>query len=160
MPMTGVDLLSLRAGGAAEWIATMKAGGDEESGTYAGQQIRESFGTPRAYFRYWHDSDLRPELVSEHRGRVRYVLERLTPGRPGVFTVGPFGHFDDFHGGHGFRYPSDLNWFTPEALRRGIGWFFEQTYHHGSDVLARFRVARIISSRDGVRVQKVRIGGG
>ncbi len=56
------------------------------------------------------------------------MLERLTAGRAGTFTVGALGHFDDFHGGHGFRNPDDLNWFTPVALQRGIGWYFEQSY--------------------------------
>ena len=39
----------------------MKALGTEVPATYAGEQIRESFGTPRIYGRYLQDSDLRPD---------------------------------------------------------------------------------------------------
>ena len=86
------------------------------------------------------------------------MLERLTPGRAGTFTVDAQGHFEDFHGGHGFRNPADLDWFTPAALRRGVGWYFEQTYRHGSDVVGRFRVIRVIRERDGLLVHKEPLG--
>ena len=158
MPMNRVMMVGLRPGGTAEWVATMKALGTEEPRTYAGEQIRESFGMPRIYGRYLQDSDLRPELASQHRGHARYVLERLTAGRAGTFTVDAQGHFEDFHGGHGFRNPADLNWFTPAALRRGVGWYFEQTYRHGREVVGRFRVIRVIRDGDRLLVHKEPLG--
>jgi hypothetical protein len=54
--------------------------------------------------------------------------------------------------------PADLDGFTPAALRRGIGWYFEQTYRHGGDVVGRFRVIRVIRERDGLRVHKEPLG--
>ena len=158
MPLNRIIMLSLRAGGTAEWIATMKGLGTEPSTAYAGEEVRESFGLPRIYGRYLQDSDLRPELADQHRGHARYVLERLTTGRAGTFTLDSLGHFDDFHGGTGFRNPADLAWFTPAALRRGVGWYFEQTYRHGRETVGRFRVIRVIRERNGLLVHKEPLG--
>jgi hypothetical protein len=158
MALNSVVLVNLRRRSVGEWLATMAAQGEGTPASFAQQQIVESFGPPRIYARYLNDSDLRPELASEHRGHARYVLERLTTGRAGTFTVDRAGQFEDYHGSHGFRNPSDLNWFTPEALRRGIGWYFEQTYRHDGRIVGRFNVIRIISSGDGVEVRKVAVG--
>jgi hypothetical protein len=158
MALNSIALSSLRRRNALEWVATMQAQGDGEPASLSGQEVVESFGMPRIYGQMLLDRDLRPELVSAHRGHARYVLEVITAGRAGTFRVDPSGRFEDFHGGHGFRSGSYLNWFTPQALARGIGWYFEQTYRCNSRVVGRFQVIRIISSGSGVEVRKVRLG--
>lgn len=158
MALNSIALVNLRRRSAMEAVATMEAQGDGAPASFAGQHIVESFGLPRIFGRLLLDSDLRPELVSQHRGHARYVLERITAGRAGTFTVDPSGHFEDYHGGHGLLSGSYINWFTPRALVRGIGWYVEQTYRHNARVVGRFNVIRIISSGSGVEVRKVRLG--
>jgi hypothetical protein len=135
----------------------MEAQGDGEPSSFAGQRIVESFGPPQIYSRLLLDRDLRPELAVEHRGSARFVLGQITAGTPGSFTIDRAGHFIDYHGGHGLRSGEYLNWFTPEALSRGVGWYIVQTYRHGSRIVGRYNVIRIISSRSGVEVRKERL---
>ena len=157
MPLNSIVLASLRRRNVAEWVATMEAQGNGEPSSFAGQRIAEAFGRPQIYGRYMLDRDLRPELVAEHRGSANFVLGQITAGTPGTFTLDRSGHFPDYHGGHGLRSGEYLNWFTPEALERGIGWYFVQTYRHGTRIVGRFNVIRIISARSGVEVRKERL---
>ena len=157
MTLTSIVLVNLRRRNVAEWVATMEAQGDGEPRTFAGQRIVESFGPPQIYSRMLTDGDLRPELVAEHRGSAKFVLGQITAGIPGPFTIDRDGHFPDYHGGHGLRDGEYLNWFTPEALTRGIGWYIVQTYRHGTRIVGRYNVIRIISSRNGVEVRKERL---
>jgi hypothetical protein len=156
MALTGIRIAGLRRRNALEWIATMEVVGDEPAASHAGEEIVESFGRPRIYARMMQDSDLDPALRSEHHGNVRRALEAVTAGRAGRFAVDTNGRFLDYHGGHGFTRLRVLEWFTPEALRRGIGWYFEQRYRHGSRTLARYRVIRICRP-SGVEVRKERM---
>jgi hypothetical protein len=103
------------------------------------------------------DRDLRSDLAAEHRGSARFVLGQITAGNPGSFTIDRDGRFLDYHGGHGLRNGEYLNWFTPEALTRGIGWYIVQTYRHSTRIVGRYNVIRIISSRNGVEVRKERL---
>ena len=132
----------------------MEATGDGEPSSFSGQTIIESFGRPQIYNRMLLDSDLRPEFESQHHGSARNVLGQITAGSPGHFTVGRNGRFPDYHGGHGLRSGDYIRWFTDEALARGIGWYFEQTYRHGPRIVGRFRVVRIINARTGIDVRK------
>jgi hypothetical protein len=153
MGVHSIRMVSLRQRNALESIATMEVGGDLPPSTYAGAEIVESFGNPRIYGRMMQDSDLNPELESEHHGSVRRALETVSPGRAGRFTVGADGRFLDYHGGHGFTRLRVLEWFTEAALRRGIGWYFEQRYRCNEREIARFRVIRICTP-SGVEVRK------
>lgn len=159
MPIKDITVVSLTRRNVAEWVALMQVSGTEgeNPGSFSGQTVLESFGTPRIYENMLRDSDLRPELASEHRGSARFVLERISPGTAGQFTVDANGQFRDFHGGHGMRSGSMLNWFTTRALARGIGWYFEQRYSVDGRRFASFNVIRVIRDRGGVFVRKERL---
>ncbi|MBX3606382.1 MAG: hypothetical protein KF788_13970 [Piscinibacter sp.] len=153
MALNRIRVENLRRRNPLEWIATMEVGGDRDPSSYAGTEIVESFGNPRIYGRMMQNSDLRPEYQSEHQGNVRRALETITPGRAGTFTVDGRGRFLDYHGGHGFTRLHVLEWFTEAALRRGIGWYFEQRYRCNGRQIGRYRVIRICTPA-GVEVRK------
>jgi hypothetical protein len=156
MALNSIVLVNLRQRNVVEWVATMEARGDGEPASFAGERIVESFGQPQIHGRLLLDGDLRPELVGRHRGRASFVLGQITAGTAGTFTVGRNGRFEDYHGGHGLRSGAYIDWFTPEALARGVGWYMVQTYRHGTRVVGRFKVVRIFSER-GVEVLKQRL---
>ena len=114
---------------------------------FAGEVIVEQFGRSELHRGWLRDSDLDPQYRNEHRGSARYVGRRMSPGRRGRFRVTNRGFFVDYHGGMGLRSPDHLNWFTDEAKRRGIGWYFIQTYVHNGQRVARFKVIRIFRVR-------------
>lgn len=156
MTLDRIALMGLRRRSILETVAVMEAhggissanpGGTTDPTSFAGERIVESFGRPQILRRWLLDSDLRPELANEHHGRASYVLKQIRTGRPGTFTVARNGRFLDYHGGHGLRRGSYINWFTPEALRRGIGWYFVQTYRHGRQIVGRYKVIRIFGER-------------
>jgi hypothetical protein len=155
--LNSIALISLRRRNVVEWIATMEAQGDGEPSGFAGQRIVEAFSRPQIYNRMLQDRDLKPDMVAQHRGSATYVLGRITAGTPGSFTVDRSGRFLDYHGGHGFRSGDCITWFTEAALERGIGWYIQQTYRHGSRIVGRYNVIRIISARSGVEVRKERL---
>lgn len=156
MALDNIALVRLRRRNILEAIAIMEARGDGDPSSFAGERIVESFGRPQLLRRYLMDSDLRPELVNEHRGRANSVLRQLDCGRPGTFTVDRHGRFNDYHGGHGLRRGSYINWFTPEALSRGVGWYFVQTYRHNKQIVGKYKVIRIFSER-GIEIRKERM---
>jgi len=135
----------------------MEARRTGDPSSFSGERIVESFGRPQIYNRFLSDGDLRPEFAAQHRGSARFVLTQVTAGTPGTFTVDSRGQFPDYHGGHGFLRGECLTWFTEEALNRGVGWFFVQTYRHGSRVVGRYNVIRITSALRGVEVRKERL---
>lgn len=156
MALRKIELVSIRRRNITEAVATMEARGDGDPASFAGERIVESFGPPQIHRGYLQDGDLKPELVSQHHGRARFVIRQIVTGRPGTFTVGRNGRFLDYHGGHGLRRGTYIDWFTPEALRRGVGWYFVQTYRHNRQVVGRFKVVRIFSER-GIEVRKRRV---
>jgi hypothetical protein len=159
MPMKDLTVVSLTRRSVAEWVALMEVRGtaSETPASFSGQSVRESFGVPRIYENMLRDGDLRPELASEHRGSARYVLERISPGTAGQFTVDANGQFLDYHGGHGLRSGRMLEWFTSRALQRGIGWYFEQRYACNGVRFASFRVIRVVRASGGLHVRKERM---
>ena len=156
MPIQAIQLVRLRRRGVAEAVATMQVKGDGEPASFQGERVQEVFGRPTIHRGFLQDSDLRPEFERDHGGRARNVLRQITAGRAGRFEIDRNGQFLDYHGGHGFRNGNCLDWFTPDALRRGIGWYFIQTYRHGGRAISRYKVTRIISGR-GIEVLKSKV---
>lgn len=153
---SAIRLKRIQARGPGEHVATMEVVSDERDedlSQYAGERIVEQFGSPEAHRGYFEDADLNPEFRRQHHGSARYVAQHMQLGRPGTFTVDRRGRFLDFHGGTGLRGENDIEWFTPEALHRGIGWYFVQTYKHNGRAIARFKIIRIITTRGGGRIE-------
>ncbi|TNE85226.1 MAG: hypothetical protein EP330_26215 [Deltaproteobacteria bacterium] len=122
----------------------------DEPSPYEGERIVEHFSAPWAS--RMNDRDLaggpgNPTTIAE-------VMRHVTTGEPGVFTVDDFGQFVDYHGGHGFDTGNFVDWFTPEALSRGISWGMAQRYTHNGQSIGRFTIRRTIDSSNGVTVEK------
>jgi hypothetical protein len=126
-----------------EWLATMRllpAAGNPSA--YAGLEIEERF-PGRIYAGQLEAGDLLrrsggPQSISE-------VLQRsyiIPPGQPTTFQVLPDGTFLDHHGGMGLEVVDPREWFTEEALNRGISTWFFQDFYQGDRWLARFRIER------------------
>src|SRR5262245_40995958 len=119
---------NIRRRNRAEFVATMAPVGEDgpsrDPAQFAGERIAERFGQPEAHRGDLKDTDLNPQYQNQHRGSARFVARQMVVGNAGVFTVGRDGFFRDYHGGTGLRTGNDLNWFTPAALARGIGWYF------------------------------------
>jgi hypothetical protein len=159
--ITSIRLRSIRRRNRAEFVAVMQPVGDNgppaNPGQFAGERISERFSRPEAHRGYLMDSDLVPQYQNQHRGSARYVARKMVLGHAGVFTVEQDGFFRDYHGGTGLQRGSDLQWFTPQALARGIGWYFVQTYFYNNRAVGRFKIIRIFSTQGGGRVEVIKL---
>ncbi len=157
--MPYLDITNRQRTNAFEWKYTMLLCNDDGSDAtqLAGSRVVESFGRPRIYRNRLRDSDLDPQFETAHRGSASYVCSRMETGRAGRFKVEENATFFDFHGGNGLSGQRNLVfWFTDEALRRGIGWTFIQTYRLNGQVVGRFHVSRIFTRGSPYRLEVIK----
>lgn len=121
--------------------------------------VVERFGRPRIYRGMLRDQDLVPRYSIAHQGRASYVEGQFDTGDAGKFTIRADGTFLDFHGGNGLgtaRSDGNMAWFTPEAKRRGIGWWFTQVYRMNNRRIGMFHVIRIFRRGNPYRLEVIK----
>ena len=109
---------------------------------FEGLQVEEHFGPIRMIPGLFSEDDL-----TDHPNAPRTeeaFAATLDTGDAGVFTVDCLGTFIDHH--HGGGLPIQYGgWLTPQALARGVGYEFDQTYTANGETIGSFVVQRLVS---------------
>ena len=147
-----------------EYMVTMRVcrqSDGEPARELAGRYVTERFGRKRIWRGMLLDRALRTSpqsIVDSHGGSAQSVLRQLWWGTPGRFKVRPDATFVDYHGGNGLRvHNGGTAWFTDEALRRGIGWTFVQSYRSERVRIGMFHVTRIFRAPAANRMYTIEV---
>jgi len=159
--MPFVEIADSKQRNAFERVFLMRVCNDdgEVATDLANNMVVERFGPPRIYRNMLQDTDLVPQYRIAHRGSANFVLGQMDTGDAGRFKIRRDGTFLDFHGGNGLgglRGDGNMIWFTPEAQRRGIGWWFTQTYRLNNRRIGMFHVIRIFRRGNPYRLEVIK----